>query len=62
MSIARVIAEAHGGSADAANTPQGGADVWLALPRERAPVRQPEPSTRSRPSSGSVSQEATERT
>jgi hypothetical protein len=50
-----MIAEAHGGSAQAANVPDGGADVWLAVPR------QPEPSTRSRPSSGSVSQGATER-
>jgi two-component system, OmpR family, sensor kinase len=56
LSIVRMIAEAHGGTADAANAPAGGADVWLALPR------QPEPSTRSRPSSGSVSQLAAERT
>jgi hypothetical protein len=27
-----VIAEAHGGVAEAANGPAGGADVWLALP------------------------------
>jgi len=31
LSIARTIAEAHGGSADAANG-AGGADVWLAVP------------------------------
>jgi two-component system OmpR family sensor kinase len=55
LSIVRTIAEAHGGSADAANVPGGGADVWLAVPR------QPEPSSRSSPSSGSVSQLATER-
>jgi heavy metal sensor kinase len=33
LSIVRVIAEAHGGTADAMNGPAGGADVWLALPR-----------------------------
>jgi two-component system OmpR family sensor kinase len=56
LSIVRMIAEAHGGTAAAANPAGGGADVWLSVPR------QPEPSTRSRPSSGSVSQLATERT
>ena len=33
LSIVRVIAEAHGGSAEAANAPEGGADVRLLLPR-----------------------------
>jgi heavy metal sensor kinase len=33
LSIARTIAEAHGGSAEAGNGPNGGADVWLAVPR-----------------------------
>jgi signal transduction histidine kinase len=33
LSIVRMIAEAHGGSAAAENAPGGGADVWLALPR-----------------------------
>jgi heavy metal sensor kinase len=33
LSIVRMIAEAHNGSADAANVPSGGADVWLAVPR-----------------------------
>ena len=33
LSIVRMIAEAHGGSAQAANVPDGGADVWLAVPR-----------------------------
>ena len=33
LSIVRVIAEAHGGVAEAANGPAGGADVWLVLPR-----------------------------
>jgi signal transduction histidine kinase len=37
LSIVALIAEAHGGSAGAANRPEGGADVWLALPRARAP-------------------------
>jgi len=32
LSIVRVIAEAHGGSAHAANRDRGGADVWVALP------------------------------
>ena len=32
LSIARGIAEAHGGTANAANRPEGGADVWIALP------------------------------
>jgi signal transduction histidine kinase len=33
LSIAELIAAAHGGSAGAANRPEGGADVWLAIPR-----------------------------
>jgi signal transduction histidine kinase len=33
LSIVRVIAEAHGGSADAENAPEGGAHVRLMLPR-----------------------------
>jgi signal transduction histidine kinase len=33
LSIVRVIAEAHGGTAHAANRAEGGADVWIALPR-----------------------------
>jgi heavy metal sensor kinase len=32
LSIVRVIAEAHGGSAHVASTDGGGADVWVALP------------------------------
>jgi two-component system, OmpR family, sensor kinase len=39
LSIVALIAQAHGGSADASNRPEGGADVWLALPRAR--VAQP---------------------
>jgi two-component system, OmpR family, sensor kinase len=33
LSIVHTIAEAHGGSAHAANPPGGGADVWISLPR-----------------------------
>lgn len=33
LSIVRAIAEAHGGSAGAANRAGGGADVWVSLPR-----------------------------
>jgi heavy metal sensor kinase len=33
LSIVRMIAEAHGGTAEAENAPDGGADVWLAVPR-----------------------------
>jgi hypothetical protein len=29
----RLIAEAHGGSAEAVNAATGGADVWLSVPR-----------------------------
>jgi signal transduction histidine kinase len=36
LSIVALIAQAHGGSVGAANGPDGGADVWLALPRTRA--------------------------
>jgi two-component system OmpR family sensor kinase len=32
LSIIRTIAELHGGTADAANRPGGGADVWISLP------------------------------
>jgi two-component system OmpR family sensor kinase len=39
LSIVSLIAQAHGGSAGAANRSEGGADVWLALPRARG--RQP---------------------
>jgi two-component system OmpR family sensor kinase len=37
LSIVALLAQAHGGSAGAANRPEGGADVWLALPRVRTP-------------------------
>jgi two-component system OmpR family sensor kinase len=47
LSIVRAIAEAHGGCAGAANRPEGGADVWIALPRsvERAPEAHDRPLT-----------------
>jgi two-component system, OmpR family, sensor kinase len=32
LAIVRMIAEAHGGTAHVANRPDGGADVWMALP------------------------------
>jgi two-component system OmpR family sensor kinase len=32
LAIVRTVARAHGGDADAANRPGGGADVWLTLP------------------------------
>ena len=38
LSIVELIARAHGGRAGAANRPEGGADVWLAIPRP--PVRE----------------------
>jgi heavy metal sensor kinase len=36
LSIVRAITEAHGGRARAANSPAGGADVWLWIPKPRA--------------------------
>jgi signal transduction histidine kinase len=38
LAITRAIAEAHGGSATAANRPEGGADVWISLPRTAPPA------------------------
>jgi two-component system OmpR family sensor kinase len=35
LAIVATVAEAHGGSAHAANRPQGGADVWLVIPLTR---------------------------
>jgi two-component system OmpR family sensor kinase len=32
-----IVAEAHDGSADAANRVEGGADVWISLPADRTP-------------------------
>jgi two-component system OmpR family sensor kinase len=34
LSIVEVVAQAHGGSAGARNRPEGGADVWIGLPRD----------------------------
>ena len=36
LAIVATVAEAHGGSAGAANRPEGGADVWLSLPAAAA--------------------------
>jgi heavy metal sensor kinase len=41
LSIVDAIARAHGGSAHADNRPEGGADVWIALPAHR-PLIAPE--------------------
>ncbi len=41
LSIVALIAHAHGGSAGAKNRPEGGADVWLSLPRSRAAIPRP---------------------
>jgi len=46
LAIVKTIAEAHGGTAQAANRPGGGADVWLDLP---AGVAQTAPGRRSSP-------------
>jgi signal transduction histidine kinase len=50
LSIVELIAGAHGGRARAANRPEGGADVWLAIPRpavrevvRESPSRSPVP-------------------
>jgi signal transduction histidine kinase len=40
LAIVSLIAQAHGGSVGAANRAEGGADVWLALPRVRAAQRE----------------------
>jgi hypothetical protein len=37
LAIVRRIAELHGGRAEAANRPGGGADVWISLPRAARP-------------------------
>jgi two-component system OmpR family sensor kinase len=40
LTIVRTIAQAHGGDAGIADLPQGGADVWIAIPlvQQTAPV------------------------
>jgi two-component system OmpR family sensor kinase len=46
LSIVRTIAELHGGAAGAVNRPEGGADVWIALPLATRPRRRtPDPAT-----------------
>jgi two-component system, OmpR family, sensor kinase len=47
LSIVALIAQAHDGSAGAANRPEGGADVWLVLPRARPRVSPAAPALRS---------------
>jgi signal transduction histidine kinase len=41
LALVRAVAVAHGGTAEAGRTPQGGADVWLALPQVTAPREAP---------------------
>ena len=66
LSIVALIAQAHGGSVGAANRPDGGADVWLALPRAGVSQRAggvnagAEPSVRGAPYSHSASGTDTE--
>ncbi len=66
LSIVALIAQAHGGSVGAANRPDGGADVWLALPRAPVSYRAggvsagAEPSLRGAPYSHSASGTDTE--
>jgi len=43
LAIVRTIAEAHGGTTQAANRPSGGADVWITLPCAAGLVLFPEP-------------------
>jgi two-component system OmpR family sensor kinase len=44
LTIVRTIAQAHGGDAAARDLPQGGADVWIALPVAASAVRSARPS------------------
>jgi two-component system, OmpR family, sensor kinase len=41
LAIVEAVAEAHGGSARAANPDGGGADVWIEIPRRRGDSAQP---------------------
>ncbi len=41
LSIVELIASAHGGAVGAANKPDGGADVWIAVPAGRVAARSP---------------------
>ena len=36
LALVRAVASAHGGEAHARNRPDGGADVWITLPRRQA--------------------------
>jgi signal transduction histidine kinase len=55
LSIVSTIAELHGGEAGAGNRPEGGADVWIALPvATRRTPGQRAPSTPSRDSQSSL--------
>jgi two-component system OmpR family sensor kinase len=38
LALVQAVAIAHGGYADARNRPDGGADVWIALPRDKVPA------------------------
>jgi signal transduction histidine kinase len=44
LSIVELVARAHGGTAGVANSPLGGADVWIALPRAQHEPLSPAPS------------------
>jgi signal transduction histidine kinase len=44
LSIVDLVARAHGGSAGVANSPSGGADAWIALPRAPHQPLSPAPS------------------
>jgi hypothetical protein len=44
LSIVELIARAHGGSAGLRNSPSGGADVWISLPRASNHPHSPAPS------------------
>src|SRR5262249_36486225 len=39
LSIVELVGRAHGGGAGLSDSPAGGADVWISLPRVEAPVR-----------------------
>lgn len=43
LAIVAAVARAHGGSAGASNRPEGGADVWLALPADHRPTKERRP-------------------
>jgi signal transduction histidine kinase len=42
LSIVELIAAAHGGHAGASNRPEGGADVWVTVPRSHASAKRAE--------------------